>query len=178
MKSAKLLSMLAFALAGAATTTPAQAQLQQIGIDPAGFPICAGPLGPGRCADILAWMQRGGMTPHGPSFPAPPAPGFPGPAGPMGLPTSVVTHDGQLAAQIAQACNGEPRCIAAAWATEEFRRCSNGIGAPGGCFGPNGEIMRVINSTLNDIRNGGVGRGHDVFGADGWVCETLLGGCD
>ena len=162
---------LCFASAG---TAGAQVPLQQIGVDPFGFPLCIGPLGPGRCADIMAWIQRGGMVqPHN----LPPTPGpVIGPPGPMGIPTNVVTHDGQLVAQIAQACSGEPSCIAAAWATEEFRRCSNGIGVPGGCFGPNGEIMRAITTTMNDIQNG-PGPNHDIFGEDGWLCENLLGGC-
>jgi hypothetical protein len=182
----RLIAFAAAALASAAFTTPAQAQLQQIGVDPFGAPLCMGPLGPGRCADILAWMQRGGMQPGfgapGPGFGAPapgfmpqPAPVF-GPTGPMGIPTGVVPRDGQLVAQIAQACRGEPRCMAAAWATEEFSRCSNGVGVPGGCFGPNGEIMRAIRGAVRDVTEG-PGENNDLVGRKGWVCRTLFGGC-
>jgi hypothetical protein len=137
-------------------------------------------MGPGRCADIAAWMQRN-MPPVGAPFPA---------MGPMGVPTSVVPQDGQIVAEIAQGCRGEPRCMAAAWGTIEVQRCANGVGVPGGCFGPNGEIMRVVNRFLprnfqpnvilnnaaNDLRNG-PGRNNDLVGKDGWVCTTVFGGC-
>jgi hypothetical protein len=162
-----------------AASLPAQAQnfpLQPFGVDPMGQPLCQGPLGPGRCADIAAWMQQRNMQP--PMF------------GPMGVPTSMIPQDGQLVAEIAQDCRGEPRCMAAAWGSIEVQRCANGVGVPGGCFGPNGEIMKVINRFVpqnlqpnvilrnmdNDLRNG-PGRNNDIVGKDGWVCKTLFGGC-
>jgi len=91
-----------------------------------------------------------------------------GPIGPMGVPTSIVPRDGQIVYQIQQACGGEPTCMAAAWGSVEVQRCNAGIGVPGGCFGPNGEIMRAVNRVLpqnlhpdvilnnigNDIQNG------------------------
>src|SRR5688572_30696052 len=104
MRSSKLL--FAFALAAAPLASAEAQPLQQYGVDAWGAPLCHGPLGPGRCADILAWLQRGGMNQGGmnqggmnqggPVF---------GPPGPMGIPTNIVTHDGQLVAQIAQACS-------------------------------------------------------------------------
>ena len=108
----------------------------------------------------------------------------------MGVPTNMIPQDGQLVAEIAQDCRGEPRCMAAAWGSIEVQRCANGVGVPGGCFGPNGEIMKVINRIVpqnlqpnvilrnidNDVRNG-PGRNNDVVGKDGWVCKTFFGGC-
>lgn len=172
-------------LAASVASSPAAAQdvsLQPFGVDPTGQPLCQGPLGPGRCADIAAWMQQRSMQPP----PFIPAPSF----GPMGIPTNVVPRDGQLAAEIAQDCRGEPRCMAIAWGSIEVQRCANGIGVPGGCLGPNGEIMKVINRFVpqnlqpnvilrnvgNDIRNG-PGNTNDVVGKDGWVCKTFFGGC-
>jgi hypothetical protein len=80
--------------------------------------------------------------------------------------------------------------MAATWGAVEIQRCRSGIGVPGGCFGPNGEIMKVVNRVLPDnlhpdviLRNmkrdldEGPGPNHDIFGEDGWVCENLLGGC-
>lgn len=178
----------AVALIGASLTfaSSAQAQMapiQQIGVDQMGRAICSGPLGAAPCTDIMAWLQRGGMQQPMP---------FPqmGPAGPMGVPTGIVPRDGQIVAQIAQGCNGEPTCMAAAWGSVEVQRCAQGIGVPGGCFGPNGEIMKVLNRVLphnwqpttiinnarNDITNG-PGENNDLVGKNGWVCQTLFGGC-
>lgn len=61
--------------------------LQVIGQDPRFGPICAGPLGPGPCADVARYiaMQRG-LPPPGAPVPLPP-PGFPPPLPmPQGLP--------------------------------------------------------------------------------------------
>jgi hypothetical protein len=79
--------------------------------------------------------------------------------------------------------------MAAAWGSVEVQRCRNGIGVPGRCFGPNGEIMRVVNGILprnlhpdviarniaNDLSNG-PGENNDLFGCNGWVNKNLLGG--
>ncbi len=98
----------------------------------------------------------------------------------------LLPQDGQIVAGIYQACGGEPRCMLAAWGTEEATRCRQGFGVPGGCFGPNGEIMRVVNSFLpqnlhpdvvlknieSDIRNG-PGPSNDLTGRKGWVRQRL-----
>lgn len=91
-------------------------------------------------------------------------------------------QDGQIVATIYQGCGGEPRCMAAAWATVEVSRCRQGLGVPGGCFGPNGEIMKITNHFVprhlqlpvvmgnigSDLRNG-PGASNDVTGRNGWL---------
>lgn len=188
--AAALSAVASFAVAPASASAQ-NYPIQQIGFDGIGQPICSGPMGPGRCVDYMGWLQQGGMAqPAMQPIPQPmPIPNF-GPMGPMGIPTGIVPQDGQIVAQIAQGCGGEPTCMAAAWGTIEVHRCAQGIGVPGGCFGPNGEIMKVINRVLprnfqpnvivgniqNDLRNG-PGENNDLVGKNGWVCRTLFGGC-
>lgn len=64
-----------------------------------------------------------------------------------------LTRDGQMVAAIAQSCGGEPQCMAARWAAVEVSRCAGGIGQPGGCLGPNGEIMRYSPQAQWHARN-------------------------
>lgn len=106
--------------------------LTQIGVSPSGDPMCSGPFGPGLCEEVAQWL----ITAHKMDL------------GPMGLPTRVIPNDGQILAQVTQACGGNPQCVAFAWADVEIQRCANGVGVPGGCFGPNGEIMKVINRVV------------------------------
>lgn len=173
-------------------SAPVQAQMapvQQIGVDNFGNAICNGPRGVAPCAVIVAWLQQGGMNqPQG--FPQPmPGPQF-GPIGPAGIPTNIVPRDGQIAAQIAQQCGPNPACAAAAWGSVEVQRCAQGVGVPGGCFGPNGEITKVINrfvpqhlqpnviarNIANDIQNG-PGKNNDVVGCDGWLAKRVGVSC-
>lgn len=79
-----------------------------------------------------------------------------------------VGRDTGRVAEIYHMCGGEPRCMAAAWGRIEFQRCRNGIGVPGGCFGPNGEGMR----TYRDWSQG-AGPNHDLFGRNGWTARTF-----
>lgn len=121
-------------------------------------------------------------------FGAPPPTGFPGAAQLPGA--GLLPQDGQIVATIASQCGGEPGCMAAAWGRIEIQRCRNGMFVPGGCFGPNGEIMKVLNQVLprnfqpqviignvqNDLQNG-PGENNDLVGKNGWVCRTFFGGC-
>jgi hypothetical protein len=157
------------------STVPANAQLpiQQVGFDRMYGPICASPIGTGPCNQVAARLQQ-----------------MMGPPGAMGVPTGIVPRDGQITAMIAQNCGGNPKCMAAAWASVEVQRCAQGFGVPGGCFGPNGEIMKVINRFVpqnlqpnviirnidNDRRNG-PGETNDLVGKKGFVCRTFFGGC-
>lgn len=131
-------------------------------------------------------------------FPPPPPPVFnPGvmnPGMPMGggaFPgAGMLPRDGQIVMQIQQSCGGEPRCMAIAWGSIEVSRCRNGFFQEGGCFGPNGEIMKLANRVLprnlqpgvivgniqNDIQNG-PGENNDLVGKNGWACRTFFGGC-
>lgn len=159
-RAVPLLAFLA-GVGAAAAATPANAQ-QQIGFDPRVGPICSGPLGPGPCAAVHRWLNQ-----H-----------FPG--------AGILPRDGFIVADIARNCGGEPRCMATAWLSVETDRCRNGIGVPGGCFGPNGEIMRAVNRVVpqhlqpnviarnidNDLRNG-PGDNNDLVGRNGWLRKRL-----
>jgi hypothetical protein len=151
---------------------PAAGRSQQFMFnDPMAGPICSGPLGPGPCAAVMQYLQQGGGS-GGLG-----APGLGGLAGAGMLP-----QDGQIVAMIGQRCGGQPVCMAGAWGAVEIQRCRNGLFVPGGCFGPNGEIMRVLNQVLpqnlqpqtiitnaqSDLRNG-AGRNNDLVGCNGAV---------
>lgn len=185
-------AVIAVAMSAVTITAPAQAQmpLQQIGVNGFGQPICSGPLGPGPCADIVAWMQRGGMQQMPQQMPQQQMPqqGFPNgmQVGPAGVPTGIIPRDGQIVGMIAQQCGGNPVCIAGAWGTVEVQRCSAGVGVQGGCFGPNGEIMKVVNRFVpqhlqpNVILNNawkdvteGPGDNNDIVGKNGWLRSRL-----
>lgn len=98
----------------------------------------------------------------------------------------LLPQDGMIVAEIAQTCGGNPMCMAGAWGRVEVQRCRNGFGVSGGCFGPNGEIMKVINSVVpqhlqpnvlihnmaNDIKNG-PGDHNDITGRHGWLRSRL-----
>jgi hypothetical protein len=98
----------------------------------------------------------------------------------------MLPQDGQIVAIIAQRCGGQPVCMAGYWGAVEVQRCRNGFGNAGGCFGPNGEIMKVLNRALpqnlqpgtiignvqNDIRHG-PGDGNEITGKNGWVRRTF-----
>jgi hypothetical protein len=149
--------------------------------DPMAGPICSGPLGPGPCAAVLQYLQQ---QAGGPGFPGG---GFGGPgsdlgpAGMGGLPgAGTLPQDAQIVAMIGQRCGGQPVCMAGAWGAVEIQRCRNGMFVPGGCFGPNGEIIRVLNRVLpqnlqpqtiitnaqSDLTNG-PGRNNDLVGCNG-----------
>lgn len=149
----------------AASVVPTAAQ-QQTGFQPGVGPICSGPLGPGPCADVHRWMGQN----------------VPG--------AGLLPRDGQIVATIVQSCGGEPQCTAASWASVEVERCRNGVGVEGGCFGPNGEIMKAINrvlpqhlrpnviieNTKDDLENG-PGPGNEIFGCDGFVPRLFGSRC-
>jgi hypothetical protein len=160
--------------------TPGRAQ-QVMYNDPMAGPICSGPLGPGPCAAVMQYLQQqaGGFGPGG----------FGGPGAGMGAPgmnglpgAGMLPQDGQIAAMIGQRCNMQPVCMAGAWGAVEIQRCRNGMFVPGGCFGPNGEIMRVLNRVMpqnlqpqviignvqSDLTNG-PGRNNDLVGCNGAV---------
>ena len=119
--------------------------------DPAAGPICSGPLGPGPCAAVMQYLQQNTGGP-GPGFPGGgfggPGPGF-APPRMGGLPgAGTLPQDAQIVGMIGQRCGGQPACMAGAWGAVEIQRCRSGMFVPGGCFGPNGEIMRVLNCAL------------------------------
>jgi hypothetical protein len=102
------------------TAMAQQGQLQIIGQGPMG-PICAGPLGPGPCADIVRYLQQQQQGLPGPLvLPFPPGGGAGGAPGIAGLPgAGLLPQDGQIVAIIAQQCGGNPVCMAGAWGTVE-----------------------------------------------------------
>ncbi|MDP9412839.1 MAG: hypothetical protein M3Q08_01840 [Pseudomonadota bacterium] len=185
MRKQSILSIAAILLSASivAPATPASAQ-QFMGYDGFGQPICSGPLGPGPCADVHRYLQQQQMAQRG---------GWGGPAAPgmANLPgAGMLPRDGQIVASIYQSCGGEPSCMAVSWGAVEVQRCRNGFGVPGGCFGPNGEIMKVVNRFLpqhlhpnviirnveSDIRNG-PGRNNDVVGCNGWLAKRIGVSC-
>jgi hypothetical protein len=148
--------------------SPASAQFLPFPPAPPPLPaLCPGPFGPVPCG-LGAPLPPPFATPPfatppfvPPPMPFPPPgaypgigappPGMPGPA-PAGIPpawqaaarAAGVPNDGLIMAQIGQQCGPEPSCWAARWAPVELSRCAGGIGVEGGCFGPNGEIMRIL----------------------------------
>ena len=147
--------------------TPSRSQ-QFLFNDPMAGPICSGPLGPGPCAAVMQYLQSGG---------------FGLPPGMNGLPgAGMLPQDAQIVAMIAQRCGGQPLCMAGAWGAVEIQRCRSGMFVPGGCFGPNGEVMQVLNRVMpqnlqpqtiirnaqSDLRNG-PGRNNDAVGCNGAV---------
>lgn len=139
---------------------------QVIGFQPGVGQICSGPLGAGPCDKVMQYIQQ-----HQPGLSNLPGAG-------------AVPQDGQIVAEIAQSCGGEPRCMALSWASVEVQRCRGGLGTEGGCFGPNGEIMKVVNQFLpqnlhpnvivgnigHDIQHG-PGENNDVVGNHGWLAN-------
>src|SRR5262245_50290432 len=191
-RAGQLAIAVALGIFGILMSRPVSAQ-QVIGYHPQQGPICQGPLGPGPCAAVQQYMMQQQM--RQPPAILPPVSQQGGMQQPMGGPNQglgglpgagALPQDGQIVASIYQGCGGEPRCMAAAWAAVEIQRCRNGFGAPGGCFGPNGEIMRVVNrfvpqhlqpnvilrNAASDFRNG-PGENNDVVGRNGWLRKRL-----
>jgi hypothetical protein len=84
-----------------------------------------------------------------------PYPGVPGfDSGPYLPGYGSLPQDGTILAEITQQCGGQPGCIALAWGSVEVDRCRNGIGVPGGCFGPNGEIRKFFDNAVKDVTQG------------------------
>jgi len=54
----------------------------------------------------------------------------------------------------------------------EAAKCAKGAGVPGGCFGPNGEIVKTFRNGVRDITHG-PGHSNDLFGRDGWAHRTF-----
>jgi hypothetical protein len=51
---------------------------------------------------------------------------------------------------------------------EEAAKCANGVGVPGGCLGPNGEVIKALRNGWNDITKG-PGDHNELFGKHGFV---------
>lgn len=183
-----------YELATKAVDTPTQPQfaplpngLQPFATAPDGQLICMGPLGPGTCAQITEFLARQGQIAGGPTMNpgmqtrgrgldlqpmgAPNAGGAPIAAGPFPG-AGMLPRDGQITMQIAEQCSGEPTCMAAAWMSVEVTRCRNGVMEAGGCFGPNGEIVKAINTITNDLTHG-PGPNNDLVGENGWLRRTF-----
>ena len=151
----------AAAVALASGVAPAQAQFFP---GPPPVPMCAYPWGVAPCGPPPPPVFTPPYFP-GPGAPPPsgfPPPGFPGAPPPTGfppgpLPPGVGGPDAAAVAAIAQRCGGDPICMAGSWAPIELSRCVNGIGVPGGCLGPGGDLGRVITNpggVIEDIGKG------------------------
>lgn len=151
---------------------------------PNGMPMPGAPCGNGMVHGLTVLLPQGGQMPQlpGPSgmpFPTPPGPGAMHPHHPMGGPGQIAgmlgaNREMQLAAECSAA--GHPKavaaCIAGRLTSEELAKCSSGIGAPDGCFGPNNTIRIHVENAIGDLTKG-PGRGHDILGEDGFTCDKL-----
>jgi hypothetical protein len=108
-----------------------------------------------------------------------------------GLPgAGMLPKDGYIVLTIAQNCSGNPQCMAISWSAVEIQRCRGGIGQPGGCLGPNGEILKAMNRVLpqhlrtdvlihnlqNDLQHGPSAK-NDAVGCDGWLAHRIGWSC-
>lgn len=154
---------------GSAGSGPAAAQFFPYPPPPPQM-LCPGPFGPVPCGAPVFVPPPMPMPmppmpmPMPPGVGAPPPTGFP-PGGlpPPGIPTTWqdaaraagVPQDGVLMGQIGAQCGPDPACWAAAWAPIELERCQNGIGVPGGCFGPNGLGVQILTDPGQVIEDAG-----------------------
>ncbi|HVI34027.1 hypothetical protein [Phenylobacterium sp.] len=163
---------------GSAGSGPAAAQFFPYPPPPPPAMLCPGPFGPVPCGAPVFIPPPPPMPMPMPPMPMPPgvgAPmpgGFPGAGGPPpGIPTTWqdaaraagVPQDGVLMGQIGSQCGPDPACWAAAWAPIELERCQNGIGVPGGCFGPNGLGVQILTDPGQVLEDLGESIG-DIFG--------------
>jgi len=119
-----------------------------------------------------------------PFFSGPVAQPFAG--GPIGLPVpqqypaapygaqmpQLLTPDGQRIAACLQSTGGNYMACGAAEAANEFAKCQNGVGVPGGCFGPGGEIMKHGRNAIKDVLQG-PGDSNDLVGKNGFLRRTF-----
>jgi hypothetical protein len=86
--------------------------------------------------------------------PPPPMPPQGGPFGPSGIRGQILTPDGQRIASCLSATRGNYLACGVAEGANELSKCANGIGVPGGCLGPNGEIRKFFDNALKDGTQG------------------------
>lgn len=75
-----------------------------------------------------------------------------------------------LATGSAAFAGGDP--VTGAIVANELPKCVNGVGVPGGCFGPNGEIIKAARNAVHDITHG-PGEDNDLVGRHGWLRSRL-----
>jgi hypothetical protein len=58
--------------------------------------------------------------------------------------------------------HADPSSVAGAIVANELPKCANGVGVPGGCLGPNGEVRkfaeRNVVGPVTDVVSGEIGR--------------------
>ena len=54
----------------------------------------------------------------------------------------------------------------------EAAKCAKGVGVPGGCGGPNGEVVKFLRNGWHDVTEG-PGDHNELTGKDGWVRRTF-----
>ena len=103
-------------------------------------------------------------------------PRFPQPLGSRGQVAGALgaNREMQLAAECSAA--GAPQavgaCIAGRLTAEEIQKCNNGIGSPGGCFGPSNTLRQAVENALSDLTKG-PGDHNDLTGREGYTCKHL-----
>lgn len=70
------------------------------------------------------------------------------------------------------AAHADPVDAAGAIIANELPKCVNGVGVPGGCFGPNGEIIKAARNAAHDVVHG-PGEHNDLVGRKGWLRQRL-----
>ena len=83
----------------------------------------------------------------------------------------------RIAAECAAESGGVPvafaGCTAGRLTIRELQKCLSGqIGGDGGCFGPNNEVVKAVNTVANDLTHG-LGENNDIRVALGKVTEPL-----
>jgi len=91
-------------------------------------------------------------------------------------PPAPLNPEGQIIARCAIGSGGDPYstagCAATQLTTRELGRCANGIGTPGGCFGPSNTVRQFVENGVRDLTQG-PGQNNDLFGSNGFVARTL-----
>jgi hypothetical protein len=77
---------------------------------------------------------------------------------------------GLVAAMPAVSAYADP--ITNAIVGNELPKCVHGVGVPGGCFGPNGEILKFGRNAVHDVTQG-PGDHNDLVGRHGWLRQRL-----
>jgi len=107
------------------------------------------------------------------------SPRFDVPAAPASAPGAQfggLNPEAQTVARCAAGTGGNPLgtlgCAATQLTQSELDKCRNGIGTPGGCFGPGNTIRQFVENGVRDLTQG-PGSGNDLFGSDGWMQRTF-----
>jgi hypothetical protein len=126
---------------------PAPVVLSPAAMPPAVMPM-SGPVAPVAMPMPAARAQGGYPAPQMPN-----AGGFP-----VSQIPNFLTADGKRIATCLRTTGGNVIACGGVEAINELMKCTKGIGVSGGCFGPNGELMKFIRGPVGDVVRGELGR--------------------